>query len=162
MESILVALRGVVAAVRGWINGQVLGAAALSILWIEGVARLVVGCKKRRREKRERRASEERRAQFVLPDRDNTFVQSRLHTALQPNAEESADEAREETRVEHARKLLVRLKNAPLSVAERLQAEDMERTLRLCLAKERWSATDVRLMSDTFAAVLKLAAKYAV
>jgi hypothetical protein len=114
--------------------------------------------KERKRRERENAA---RRSQFVLPDRDNTFVQARLCTALQPTEKEQG-EKREEFRFEYARKLLTKLKNAPLSTAERLQAEDLEKTLGLCLQKERLQADEIRLISDTFAAVLKLAAKYAV
>ncbi len=125
--------------------------------------------KKRKAQKEKKRLQKEaanRRAQFVLPDRDNTFVRARLHTALQEptdiKVQECDGEKREEFRFAYARKLLTKLKNAPLSATERLQAEDMEKTLGLCLQKERLRPEEIRLMSDTFAAVLKLAAKYAV
>ena len=50
----------------------------------------------------------------------------------------------------------------PHATSKIAQAEDLEKTLGLCLQKERLQADEIRLISDTFAAVLKLAAKYAV
>ena len=58
--------------------------------------------------------------------------------------------------------LLGKVNAAPLTVAERLQAEEMEKALALYRGKSEWTAWEVRGVNDTCAALLKLAAKYAV
>ena len=144
-----------------WIFTQDIGFWALVALTAHLLFHAAQWWKRRKERKKRERENAARRSQFVLPDRDNTFVQARLYTALQP-IENEQGEKKEEFRFEYARKLLTKLKNAPLSATERLQADDLEKTLGLCLQKERLQADEIRLISDTCAAVLKLAAKYAV
>lgn len=152
--------------VYGWLQTQNWGIWATALL----VAHLLFHVREksmRKKEKKRRMQAElKRREQFVLPDKDNSFIRARLHTALQDAntslLQESNGVKQESFRFDYVRKLLTRLKNAPLSTAERLQTEDLEKTLGYCLQKERLHTDDVRLVNDTFSAVLKLAAKYAV
>ena len=62
----------------------------------------------------------------------------------------------------YARALLGKLRGAPLSVAERLQAEEMSKVIALYRGKENWTVEEVRGLNDLCAALLKLSAKYAV
>jgi hypothetical protein len=144
-----------------WFFAKDLGFLALLLITAHLLFHVRKARKLRKERKKRQREEADRRAQFVLPDRDNTFVQARLHTALQSLPIEQG-EKKEEFRFDYARKLLTKLKNAPLSVTERLQADDLEKTLGFFLQKERLQADEIRLISDAFAAVLKLAAKYAV
>lgn len=111
------------------------------------------------RERRRRRAELGRRLQYTLPDRDNSYVRARLNTALQTEGEEDTNERVD---LEHARGLLAKIKEAPLSRAERLETEEMSKLVALYIQKERWSATDLRVVNDAFSRILKLSAKYAV
>ena len=119
-------------------------------------------------ERKRRRAEIVRRLCYTLPERDNSYVRARLNTALK--VEESkvneymgAMEAQEKPmRLEHARQLLCKVKEASLSKAERLQADEMEKTFSMYLYKERWTAADIRAVNELCAALLKLSAKYAV
>ena len=144
-----------------WFFAKDLGFFALLLIMAHLLFHIRKAWKMRKERKKRQREEADRRARFVLPDRDNTFVQERLHTALQSLPIEPG-EKKEEFRFDYARKLLTKLKNAPLSVTERLQADDLEKTLGFFLQKERLQADEIRLISDAFAAVLKLAAKYAV
>lgn len=111
------------------------------------------------RERRKRRAEIRRRLQYTLPDRDNSYVRARLNTALQPEREE---ETNERVDLDYARGLLARIKEAPLSRAERLETEEISRLVALYIEKKAWSATDLRAVNDAFSRMLKLSAKYAV
>lgn len=111
------------------------------------------------RERRRRRAEIGRRLQYTLPDRDNSYVRARLNTALQTESEENTNERVD---LEHARGLLAKIKEAPLSRAERLEAEEMSRLVAVYRDKESWSTSDLRAVNDAFSRILKLSAKYAV
>ncbi|MBQ8295990.1 MAG: hypothetical protein IJX87_06120 [Clostridia bacterium] len=118
--------------------------------------------------RKKNRENYRRQLQYTLPDHDNSFVRSRLNTALRlPNApndthEPTADAKAQTFRMQHARQLLTKIKNAPLTKAERLQTEDAERLFSAYVKKERWSADDVRLINELFSYLLKLSAKYSV
>lgn len=76
---------------------------------------------------------------------------------------ENAEE-REEARVElaHALSLIKKLKKAGLSLSDRLEAERLEETVNAFSCAQRLTAQDVRTLSDSFSALLKLTAKYVV
>ena len=117
--------------------------------------------RQRKRREKEARAAESRRIQYTLPQRENGYVRTRLQNGLKvENMDEGARQVR--VRLGYARILLGKVNAAPLTVAERLQAEEMEKTLALYRGKSEWTAWEVRGVNDTCAALLKLAAKYAV
>lgn len=116
--------------------------------------------KKRLQNRRERRAEATRRLSYVLPDRDNAYVKARLQTAL--NAPEEETSEKHNFTLAHARKLLARIKESPLTAVERLETEEMSRLLALYVQKERWTADDLRTANELFARILKLSGKYAV
>ena len=123
--------------------------------------------KERKEERKKRRAQILRKMQFTLPDRDNTFVQDRLKTALQPPEKKQSPCQAEQTqnqamKLEHVRKLLSKLKEAPLTKAERIETEEMSKMFCAYLHKNKWTSEDVRAMNELFSSLLKMASKYAV
>lgn len=117
--------------------------------------------RQRKRREKEARAGASRRIQYTLPQRENGYIRTRLQNGLKvENMDEGARQVR--VRLGYARILLGKVNAAPLTVAERLQAEEMEKVLALYRGKNEWTAWEVRGVNDTCAALLKLAAKYAV
>ncbi|MBQ8291363.1 MAG: hypothetical protein IJX88_02475 [Clostridia bacterium] len=102
------------------------------------------------------RAQTERALQFTLPDRDNAYVRERLNNALCLKDEETI----EGLDLSYARALLTKVASAPLTKAESLEISEIAGLFELCLKKERFTASDVRLLSDAFGRILKLSAKY--
>ena len=119
-------------------------------------------------ERKRRRAEIARRLCYTLPDRENTYIRARLNTALQIPKEalneymDASDALEEPVKLEHARILLSKVREAPLSRAERLQTEEMGKALSLYLRKEGWTIEDLRAVNELCASLLKLSAKYAV
>ena len=76
---------------------------------------------------RRRKFLSERQVEFTLPDRENTYVRSRLATVLNTQFQSDA-EIEEELPLTfaHAQTLLHKLWFAPLSQAERLEMEQLE------------------------------------
>lgn len=114
-----------------------------------------------------RRAQREemlRKLKFTLPDRNNSFIQARLNTVLQPeNKTESESDGEKKTfRLEHARQLLAKVKEAPLTKAERLEIEELSKLFNAYLKKYKLTNEDVRLLNEMFAYLLKMSAKYSV
>ena len=60
----------------------------------------------------------------------------------------------------HARELLKRLKKAALSVGDRLETERLEDKIGAFENAPELNAEQIRELSDSFSAVLKLSAKY--
>jgi hypothetical protein len=60
----------------------------------------------------------------------------------------------------YARKMLAKIKEAPLSPVERIDVEEIARLVALYGRKEKWSAADVKSVSEIFSRLLKLSAKY--
>jgi hypothetical protein len=117
--------------------------------------------------RRRLRAEAERRIQYTLPERDNTFVRARLHTALRSDNAFNAYTGGENTqkrsvRLAYAKTLLSKAKEAPLTVAERLQIEEMEKILALYYDKKEWTAEELRSVNELCSSLLKISAKYAV
>lgn len=100
-----------------------------------------------------------RRLEYTLPERSNTFVRTRLNTALQA-AEEGREGQKPPIKLCYVRRLLTELKNAPLTMAERLQTEELNAALAAYLQKSEWSTNDIRAVNEMCSAVLKLSAKY--
>lgn len=112
--------------------------------------------------RKEKRKEIERKLQYTLPDRDNSYLRERLSTVLRAE-ENSEGEARfEAVRFLHARELLAKVKEAPLTRAERLETDEISNLIGLYLQKPRFSFEDVRVVNDTFSRLLKLSAKYSV
>lgn len=103
--------------------------------------------------------AEKRRLQFALPDQENPFVQERLTSLLRQQSAEAVSDGAD---LRYAKKLLSALLAQPLSAAERLQAEDVGKTLAVFMGKPQWKNEDLRTVNDTLSALLKLCAKHAV
>lgn len=139
--------------------------AAAGLFVCGGVGYLLTVCAFIAREKKwaryaERRA-ELRKLQYCLPDRENTYVQARVNSVLNANCGEDLPEV-EQIDFGYARKLLSALREKPLSVGERLQAEDIGKSFGVYLQKPRWSVADLRAVNNAFSALMKLCAKYSV
>ena len=102
---------------------------------------------------------EVRQVEYSLPDNRNSYVRTRLNTALKIENEEEESRAVE---LAYARELLCKLKNAPLAAAERLEIEEMGRALAVYGEKNTWSAYDLRAVNDCLGRLLRLSAKYTV
>lgn len=127
----------------------------------------LLAVKEKRRQRKRDRAEVERKLQFMLPQKDNSFIRARLHTAL--NADMGAsngliaeEESEEKLRLEYAKKLLAKVWEAPLSAADRLTMESMEKDFSAFMRKEKWTASDARKINELLAVLLKLSAKYSV
>ena len=120
--------------------------------------------KKRLKKRRDYRRKIERKLHFTLPDKENAFIRTRLNTVLQVADVSSDNENRAEGyfRFEHARRLLLAVKNAELSNTERLEITELFALFELYAKKTEWNSTEVRTVNDAFSRVLKLAAKYSV
>ena len=144
-----------------------LGMAGLTVFsgFLYFIVFIIQSCRRHAKEKQKRKAELWRRLQYTLPEKDNSYIRARLNTVLR-TSENTPDFRKtsggEPVRLGYARKLLAKVQEAPLTAAERLQAEDIGRTFSLYLSKERWDATDLRTVNDTFSCLLKLSAKYAV
>ena len=103
-----------------------------------------------------------RQLEYTLPERSNSYVRTRLNTALQVQTDEEITQDRAPLRLSHARKLLEKLKNAPLSIAERLQTEELTAAFSAYLHKTEWSSSDLRAMNEICSTIVKLSAKYGV
>ena len=117
------------------------------------------------RERKADRAAYKRHLQFTLPDKENAYLRDRLHTALQVvetgrGKELSSDKQSVDVRLRYARKMASRLKGERLSPIERLDIEEMGKTLFLLERKEKWSSLEIKLINEIFACLLKLSAKY--
>ena len=103
-----------------------------------------------------------RRVEYTLPERSNSYVRTRLNTALQITEGEGTEYRKSPLRLSHARKLLEKLKNAPLGIAERLQTEELASAFSAYFNKTEWSSSDLRTINEICSAILKLAAKYGI
>ncbi len=155
----------VIFSVRATASASVLGCASLLVAFGFQRFLLVLAFRLRAKRKARRARREEilRKLKFTLPDRENAFVQARLHTALQPAPQKEETGGEKVTfRLEHARALLAKIKNAPLSKTERMEAEELTKLFNGYLKKSECTAEDVRILNETFGYLLKLSAKYSV
>ena len=65
-------------------------------------------------------------------------------------------------RLRYTRRMVAKLKEATLSPIERLDIEEMARTLVLMERKEKWSSAEIKMINEIFSYLLKLSAKYEV
>ena len=119
--------------------------------------------------RRKQREEIARRLLYTLPEKDNSYIRARLNTALKESENETETRFLEDdegqkalVRLEHVRKLLTKIKEAPLTKAERLESEEMTKLFAAYLGKSKWSSGDVRAVNELFSALLKLSAKYSV
>ena len=120
--------------------------------------------------KKQQKREISRRLQYALPDKENAYVRARLGTALQAGAE-SASKMRElfitdkksvGVRLGYARKMAVKIQEAPLTPVERLDVEELASLIGLYMQKEKWSNGDLRTVNEVFSKLLKLSAKYSI
>ena len=111
------------------------------------------------KEKKEKR-NEYRALQVALPERENRYVRTRLESVL--HAGEKDVDGVWKTEFAYARSLLAKLKAAELSTVDRLQVDELGRLLAVYGKKEKLSASDLPLINDAFAIILKMSAKYGV
>ena len=141
---------------------------ALFVLAILGyVPILIVYCTGRVHRRQVERMEIERRLRYGLPEGENSYLRSRLHTVLRD--EEMGSEGltggvpvEDSLRLTHAKALLCKLRESALSPADRLQTEELSKTLGLYVEKNRYQTNDIRLLNDTLSALLKLSAKYGI
>ncbi len=136
----------------------------LSLLWTVvrisyAVFTLYRMARVRLRERKKVRKERARRLQYVLPERENEFVRARLEGALRADEKEELAE-NVEIKLDYTRKMLARVKEAPLSPVERLDVEEMSGLLALFTRKEKWTASDRKAVNEVCARLLKLSAKY--
>ena len=155
------------AALVGGILAVLIGMLFLCLLGYLSIAVCNVVQKIKRR--RVARSALERKVKYTLPDWENSYLRARLNTVLRPETEMEGEEWGEETfvmedrlRLTHARALLCKVREAALSPADRLQTEELGKTLSLYVKKGRFATGDLRLLNDTLSALLKLSAKYEV
>ena len=127
----------------------------------------VLTVKRKILERRLYRAEIKRRVQFTLPDKENGYLRDRLRTALHTaeigGLDEEAFGANKKNvgiRLSYARKMLAKVKEAPLSPAERLDVEEMARLIFLYEKREKWSSSELKTVNEIFSRLLKLSAKY--
>lgn len=118
-------------------------------------------CKKAWRKKREAKETSLKRLEYTLPDKENSFIRERLNTVLK-TGENEGEKAETYFRFVHACKLLAKVREKPLSTAERLETDEIDALFKAFLKKEKWNFEDVRIVNEAFARILKLSAKYAV
>ncbi len=126
------------------------------------VAKGVKGAVKRGRLRKLRRAEIQRQLQYVLPDGGDSYVRSRLHTALGEGTEESVSRQNVGVRLDYARKMVAKIRESKLSPVERLEVEEMARLVSLYLRQEKWTGGDLKAINEVFTRLLKLSAKYEV
>ena len=137
------------------------GSIFLALYMVLAIIRAVFAIRKRKRREKAQRTALARKMQYTLPQSENEYVRMRLQSALRV---EKTDEEEKWARVRlgYARVLLGKVKGAPLTVAERLQIEEMGKVFTLYRGKEAWTVEELRGLNDLCTALLKLSAKYAV
>ncbi len=114
--------------------------------------------KRRRKEEREKQVREMR---YTLPQKDNTFIRARLNVVSEEISEKN-DGEEIKLRFTYAKNLLEKLRLQTLTLTERLETDELANVFAVYAKKETYAVEDVRLISEAFARVLKLSAKYGV
>ena len=110
-------------------------------------------------------AEQERKLQFALPDKNDEFVRVRLHSVLNEHARAIDTETRalsKEFSFVYIKKLLAVLKEAELSVADKIKMSDYLSLVGVYTVKPEWTGKDLQTVNELLSAVIKLSAKYAV
>ena len=123
---------------------------------------LAIDAQARRAEKKRKLQEEGRALLFTLPDKENSFVRERLQSTLSENKGREDTLSTADLQLEYMRKSVGKLKRAKLSPADRLAVENYSRILTAYATKENISSQELYGLNDTFSALLKLSAKYAV
>ena len=128
---------------------------------------IIAFLKKRREKRRKEREEICRRAVYMLPDRENTFLRERLQTGLRVEEGEETErmnvaEEYKEIKLDYVQKMVARLKSTPLSASDRLETERLSRLVNLYSVSENLSVSDLRSLNDCMLKLLKLSAKYSV
>ena len=140
----------------------------VSLVCVYCVLFFILWIRRKRAERKRCHAEISKKVFYTLPERENEYVRTRLNTALQckeNGLNEDMDIGNEQIKpikLGYAKQLLTEVRNAPLSPAERLQAEEMSRAFSMYLVKKSWTAEDIRAVNELCASLLKLCAKYAV
>ncbi len=121
---------------------------------------LILTVKERITRRRAERRETERKLKFTLPERDNSFVQARLNTALHSDVEKLQEQESKALPLSHAWKLLTNLREKQLTTADRLASAELAALLSLYKEKEKWTNRESQSINDALAGVLKLSAKY--
>lgn len=121
---------------------------------------LILTIKERITRRRAQRKEIERKLKFTLPERENSFVQARLNTALHPDAEKLQEQESQALPLSHAWDLLTKLREKQLTTADRLASAELAALLSLYKEKETWTNRESQAVNDALAGVLKLSAKY--
>lgn len=109
--------------------------------------------------RKEERAKIARATCYTLPARENQFIRERLHTVLQEVADE---EENLEISFTYVRRMLLQLRNATLSLTEKLEVEELSKLFALYTKKETFTSEDVNVVNEAFSRLLKLSAKHGV
>ena len=121
----------------------------------------VILIKRHYAEKRLRQKEQAEKELYVLPERRNEFLRDRLQTGLCKREEEliKTEEAFEWSYVQ---KTIEKLQAAPLSPADRVTVEKLAEEVAEGRVQTQMSKAQLHLVNESFASILKLAAKYVV
>ncbi len=115
----------------------------------------------RRTARKRRREERRRKVEYTLPEKYNSFVRERLHTALQAKEEEEIFPVEEMgVRLGYAKRTAGKLKESPLTLVERAEVDEMWKLLVGFSGKSGWSRAEMREVNDIFSRLLKLSAKH--
>ena len=115
--------------------------------------------RRRKRAKKRKRELLARSLVFTLPEKDNAYLRDRLRVDLH-GGRTGVSSQETDVRLDYIRKLTAKLKGAALSVTDRMQINELSRTITLCTSKEKTTAEDTRALNECFASLLKMSAKY--
>ncbi|MBQ9714425.1 MAG: hypothetical protein IJV83_03795 [Clostridia bacterium] len=170
------AVGGIVYCLEYFLEEQKMRALYLAIAFgVDGVLGIcvaaVLAIRTARERKRKRLYISAKKTACGLPPQGNEYVRSRLNTVLRKPEDEvgfsrvresALYENRESVRLGYARRLIVQIKDAPLTQAEYLETQTLSQILTEYGMQGKWSAEELRKMNDVFSRLLKLAAKYSV
>ena len=131
-------------------------AIVVTSLFIGGILRV----KSRVEKRRQARRAIERKLKFTLPERENTFIQARVNTALNPETQNVVNQPTEPIPLSHALALLADLREKQLSTADGLTCAELSAILSLYKEKSLWTSKDSQDINVALAGILKLTAKY--
>ncbi len=114
----------------------------------------------KRRQKGRGNEREQKEVEFPLPTRKNVFLQTRLQTLMEDLDLCETTSGTQTAKLTYARKMLSLLKESALSPVERLDVEDMAKTVAIFTKKEKWTNGDLKVVNEIFSRLLKLSAKY--
>ncbi len=100
-----------------------------------------------------------RKMQYALPQAGNGYIRARLNGSLSCD-EEARGKNAPKVRLEYAKTMLAKIKEAGLSPVERLELEELSGAVSLYGKMDKWSGADVKALNEIFARLLKLSAKY--